>query len=163
MPQLPSIPGGVWGVGPTMKTDGAGVLFASVFIGKAQKVYKLWGGQWVPVPLEHEPTARGEIDTDTDGRLYLTAWDDGAVGGPWRILVPEFVPVVTRGPVGPQGPAGARGAPGPAGPQGIQGIPGPAGPQGPAGPAGAGGAALTPEERKGLDWLLVWLAPLFGR
>ena len=92
MPQLPNIPGAVWGVGPTMKTDGAGVLFASAFIGKVQKVYKLWGGAWVPVPIEHEPTARGEIDIDTDGRAYLTAWDDKAVGGPWRIPIPGFVP-----------------------------------------------------------------------
>ncbi len=159
MPQLPNIPGAVWGVGPTMKTDGAGVLFASAFIGKVQKVYKLWGGAWVPVPIEHEPTARGEIDVDTDGRLYLTAWDDGAVGGPWRILVPEFVPVNLRGPQGPAGPAGARG------PQGVQGVPGPAGAMGatgPQGPAGEGGA-LTADERTALDWLLEWVGKLLGR
>lgn len=29
MPQLPNIPGAVWGVGPTSKVDGAGVLFLS--------------------------------------------------------------------------------------------------------------------------------------
>ena len=150
MPQLPNIPGGVWGVGPTMKTDGAGVLFASVFIGKVQKVYKLWGGQWVPVPLEHEPTARGEIDIDTDGKLYLTAWDNNA-SALWRIPIPEFVPVNVRGPAGPQGPAGLAGARGPVGPVGPQGVPGP---QGPAGPAGEGGGALTADERRGLNWLV---------
>ena len=92
MPQLPNIPGAVWGVGPTTKTDGAGVLFLSAFANDAQRVYKLVGGAWQDVPLEHTPTARGEIDIDTDGRAYLTAWDDKAVGGPWRIPIPGFVP-----------------------------------------------------------------------
>ena len=96
MPQLPNIPGAVWGVAPTTKTDGAGVLFASAFVGKTQRVYKLWAGGWVPVVLEHDPTARGLLDVDTDGRCYLTAWDDGAVGGPWRIPIPEWVPVVPQ-------------------------------------------------------------------
>ena len=144
MPQLPNIPGGVWGVGPTMKTDGAGVLFLSCFVGKNQRVYKLVAGAWVPVALEAEPTARGVLDVDTDGRCYLTAWNDGATAL-WRIPVPGFVP--TRGPAGPQGL------------QGVQGIPGP---QGPAGPAGAG-VALTPDERKGLDWLMGWLGALMAR
>lgn len=35
MPQLPNIPGAVWGVGPTTKTDGAGVLFLSAFANDA--------------------------------------------------------------------------------------------------------------------------------
>lgn len=159
MPQLPPIPGGVWGVSPTSKTDGAGVLFLSAFVGKTQRVYKLWAGQWVLIPLEHDPTARGVLDVDTDGRCYLTAWDDGAVGGPWRILVPEFAPVNLRGPAGPQGLVGPRGATGAQGIPGPQGVPGP---QGPAGPAGEG-SALSPDERTALDWLLGWLAPLLGR
>ena len=87
MPQLPNIPGAVWGVGPTTKTDGAGVLFLSAFANDAQRVYKLVGGAWQEVALEHTPTARGELDIDSDGRAYLTAWDDKAVGGPWRIPI----------------------------------------------------------------------------
>ena len=39
MPQLPPIPGAVWGVAITSKTDGAGVLFLSCFVGKSQRVY----------------------------------------------------------------------------------------------------------------------------
>ncbi len=95
MPQLPNIPGAVWGVGPTTKTDGAGVLFLSAFANDAQRVYKLVGGAWQDVPLEHTPTARGEIDIDTDGRAYLTAWDDKAAGL-WRIPIPGFVPVAPQ-------------------------------------------------------------------
>ena len=56
MPQLPPIPGAVWGVSPTSKTDGAGVLFLSCFVGKSQRVYKLVAGAWVVVPLEADPT-----------------------------------------------------------------------------------------------------------
>lgn len=147
MPQLPTITGAVWGVSPTTKTDGAGVLFLSCFVGKLQRVYKLQAGAWSLVPLERDPTARGILDIDSDGRCYLTAWDDGAVGGPWRIPIPGWVPVATRGPAGPMGPTG---------PMGPQGVPGP---QGPAGP----GAALTPDERSALDWLRGWLAPLLGK
>lgn len=96
MPQLPNIPGAVWGVSPTSKTDGAGVLFLSCFVGKSQRVYKLVAGAWQEVALEHTPTARGELDIDSDGRAYLTAWDDKAVGGPWRIPIPGWVPVVAQ-------------------------------------------------------------------
>ena len=32
----------------------------------------------VAVPLEADPTTRGVPDVDTDGRCYLTAWDDRA-------------------------------------------------------------------------------------
>lgn len=135
MPQLPPIPGAVWGVSPTSKTDGAGVLFLSCFVGKSQRVYKLVAGAWVAVSLEADPTARGVLDVDTDGRCYLTAWDDRAAAL-WRIPVPGWVP--TRGPAGPQG------------------VPGP---QGPAGE----GAALTPDERRGLDWLMGWLGALMAR
>ena len=90
MPQLPPIPGAVWGVSPTSKTDGAGVLFLSCFVGKSQRVYKLVAGAWVAVSLEADPTARGVLDVDTDGRCYLTAWDDRAAAL-WRIPVPGWV------------------------------------------------------------------------
>ncbi len=91
MPQLPNIPGAVWGVGPTSKVDGAGVLFLSAFVGDFQRVYKLIGGAWQEVALEHTPTARGELDIDSDGRAYLTAWDDKAAAL-WRIPIPGWVP-----------------------------------------------------------------------
>ena len=96
MPQLPPVPDAVWGVGPTMKTDGARRLFMSCFADDHQLVFRLENNAWVPVPLEHSPTARGELDVDTDGYAYLTAWDDKAVGGPWRIPIPGWVPVVAQ-------------------------------------------------------------------
>ena len=42
------------------------------------------------VVLEADPTARGVLDVDTDGRCYLTAWDDRAAAL-WRIPVPGWV------------------------------------------------------------------------
>lgn len=144
MPQLPNVPGAFWGVAPTTKTDGAGVLHLSCFVGTTQRVYRLISGAWVEVALEHAPTARGVLDIDSNGKAYLTAWDDRAAGL-WRIEVPGWVPIATRGPAGPQGIAGPQG---------------PAGPRGETGPAGAG--ALTPTERTALDWLLGWLRPLLG-
>lgn len=139
MPQLPTVPGAFWGVAPTTKTDGAGVLHLSCFANKLQRVYRLQAGAWVEVPLEHAPTARGILDVDTDGKAYLTACDDGGAGL-WRIPVPGWVPVATRGPAGPAGPTG---------------------PQGPAGPAGS--ATLSAQERTALTWLLTWLGPLLGK
>ena len=151
MPQLPMVPQSFWGVSPTTKVDGAGTLYLSAFANKAQRVYRLAGGAWVEVELEHLPTARGVLDIDTDGRAYLTAWDDGA-GGLWRMSIPGFVPVATRGPAGPTGPAGPVGARGPVGP---------AGPQGPKGAPGEG--VLTADERTALDWLLGWVGKLLGK
>ena len=67
--------------------------------------------------MEHLPSARGGLDVDTDGYGYLTAWDDGA-SALWRMKVPGWVQVATRGPAGPTGPQGPRGDPGPQGPPG---------------------------------------------
>lgn len=141
MPQLPIPSGGAfWGSDASTKTDAAGVLFLSAFVGSVQRVYKLVGSAWQEVPMEHQATARGEIDIDTDGVLYLTAWDDHATGL-WRMKVPGFQPVNLRGPAGP------------AGPQGPQGIPGP---QGPAGPAGSGGS-LSARFTEALERTCAWL------
>ena len=67
--------------------------------------------------MEHLPSARGGLDVDTDGYGYLTAWDDGA-SALWRMKVPGWVQVATRGQAGPTGPQGPRGDPGPQGPPG---------------------------------------------
>ena len=117
MPQLPIPSSPFWGSTPTTKTDGAGTLYLSCFANKAQRVYKVTGGQLVEVAMEHLPSARGGLDVDTDGYGYLTAWDDGAAGL-WRMRVPGWVQVATRGPAGPTGPQGPRGDPGPQGPPG---------------------------------------------
>lgn len=143
MPQLPLPPAPFGGASPTTKTDGAGALWFSCFANKAQRVYRMVGTSWIEVPLEHTPTARGILDIDSDGRAWLTAWDDGAKAL-WRIPIPGFVPVAVRGPAGPTGPAGPQGVPGPVGPPGT-------------------GGTLTPQERSALDWLVGWLAPLLRR
>jgi hypothetical protein len=159
MPQIPIPSGGAfWGADASTKTDATGVLFLSAFVGGVQRVYKLVGASWQEVPMEHAATARGIIDVDTDGALWLTAWDDHATGL-WRMKVPGFVPVNLRGPAGPQG------VPGPMGPAGAMGEPGPMGPQGLPGKDGAPGntGALDAEHVKALDWLigkLRWLGVL---
>lgn len=145
MPQLPIPSSPFWGSTPTAKTDGAGTLYLSCFANKAQRVYKVAGGQLVEVAMEHLPSARGGLDVDTDGYGYLTAWDDGA-SALWRMKVPGWVQVATRGPAGPTGPQG------PQGPKGDKGDPGPAG----------SGGGLTEDDRRRLGWLATWLAPLFG-
>jgi len=117
MPQLPIPSSPFWGSTPTTKTDGAGTLYLSCFANKAQRVYKVTGAQLLEVQMEHLPSARGGLDVDTDGYGYLTAWDDGAAGL-WRMRVPGWVQVATRGPAGPTGPQGPRGDPGPQGPPG---------------------------------------------
>ena len=92
--------------------------------------------------MEHLPSARGGLDVDTDGYGYLTAWDDGA-SALWRMKVPGWVQVATRGPQGPQG------VPGPAGPMG---------PQGPAGPPGSGaGGGLSARYAAALERLCAFL------
>jgi len=123
MPQLP-VPGGgaFWGSDPQTKTDANGVLFLSAFVGGIQRVYKLVSGAWVEVPMEHQATARGEIDIDTDGNLWLTAWDDHATAL-WRMKVSGWVPKVVAGVPGPAGPQGPQGVPGPPGPPGTGGSP----------------------------------------
>ena len=90
MPQLPIPSSPFWGSTPTTKTDGAGTLYLSCFANKAQRVYKVAGGQLVEVAMEHLPSARGGLDVDTDGYGYLTAWDDGA-SALWRMKVPGWV------------------------------------------------------------------------
>ena len=142
MPQLPVPPNPIWGTTPSTKTDGAGVLYLSCFANKAQRVYKVVGAQLVEVALEHLPTARGGLDVDTDGYGYLTAWDDGA-SALWRMKVPGWVQVATRGPAGPTGPTG---------PQGPKGDPGPQGP-----PGDGSGGGLSSADQEALQRLKAWL------
>lgn len=150
MPQLPIPSGAFHGSSPATKTDANGVLYLSAFVGGIQRVYRLSGTSWAEIALEHAATARGFIDIDTDGALYLTAWDDHATGL-WRMKVPGFAPVNLRGPAGPAGPQGPQGVPGPAGAPGPM---GPIGPQGPAGPAGSGGDSLWDTVRVALkNWI----------
>ena len=141
MPQLPVPSASVWGASPSSEEDANGVLFVSVFANKAQRVYKVIGGQLHELPMEHLPTARGTLRVSAkDGCLYLTAWDDGAAGL-WRMKVPEFAPIVPqRGPQGIPGPKGDKGDPGPQGP-----------------PGDGSGAGLSSADQEALRRLKAWL------
>ena len=65
------------GASPNVKDRWRGRAVLVVLRGQIAARLQAVAGAWVAVPLEADPTAR-RADVDTDGRCYLTAWDDRA-------------------------------------------------------------------------------------
>lgn len=93
MPRLPDVPGDYAGSTSDSIEDANGVLYFTAYVYGIQKVYKVVNGQAVPVPLEHDATARGGVFSPQlwgpNRGMYITPWDDAATAH-WRIKVPDF-------------------------------------------------------------------------
>lgn len=94
MPRLPDVPGDFAGATSDSIYDAAGTLFFTAYADGIQRVYKVVDGAAVPVPLEHDATARGGVFSPQlwgpHRGMYITPWDDQATAH-WRLEVPGFV------------------------------------------------------------------------